>query len=253
MFNAGFIREGDHKHEQHGQDAEDGDDTDQGGVYGVEKFRSGRHLSFAPFRMVPAHLEQSMIRIYLLHDFVAAPYENKADHGLIQSDGHRLSRISDGAERTEHIRVDDVDGGIQQPVVLHDGIDHVEAAVHDFAQGQQGQDGYGRQHERYGDMTDKLPAARPVDPASLVITVVNSRNGCQIDDEVHSDVLPHRRGRKNPRPVLRRGVPVDGIDMEERQDAVQDAVVGRQQAVDNVADDDPGQKMRKQYRGLGHP
>lgn len=181
-----------------------------------------------------------MVRIHFFHDFIASPYENKADDGLIQSDSHCLCRIPDGAEGTEHICVDDVYGRIEQPVVLHDGIDHVEAAVHDFAQSEQGQDGYGRQHERNGDMADELPAGSAVDPAGFVITVINPRNGRQIDDEVHPEILPDRRGRKNPRPVLRRGIPVDGIDMEERQDPVQDTVVGRQQAVDDVADDDPG-------------
>ena len=61
-----------------------------------------------------------------------------------------------------------------------------------------------------------------------------------------------RRGRKNPS-VLRRGVPVDGVDMKERQDPVQDTVVSRQQAVDDVAHNNPGQEMREQNRGLGHP
>lgn len=69
-------------------------------------------------------------------------------------------------------------------------------------------------------MTDKLPAGGTVDPACFVITVVDPRNGCQIDDEVHPEVLPHRRGCKNPRPVLWGGVPVDGINMEERQHPV---------------------------------
>lgn len=133
LFNARFIREGHHEHQKHRQDAEDGDDADQGSIYGVEKFGSGRHrvvLLSEWFRLV---LEQRMVRIHLLHDFVASPYENKSDYGLIQTDGHCLCRIPDGAEGTEHVRVDDVDGRIQQPVVLHDGIDHVEAAVHNFA------------------------------------------------------------------------------------------------------------------------
>lgn len=102
-------------------------------------------------------------------------------------------------------------------------------------------------------MADELPAGSAVDPAGFVITVINSRYSRQINDEVHPEVLPDRRGRKNPRPVLRGGVPVDGVDMEERQDPVQDTVVGRQQAVDDVADDDPGQEMREQNRGLSHP
>lgn len=54
LFNAGFVGEGHHEHKQHRQDAENGDDADQRGIHGVEKFRSGRHLGFAPFRMIPA-------------------------------------------------------------------------------------------------------------------------------------------------------------------------------------------------------
>lgn len=102
-------------------------------------------------------------------------------------------------------------------------------------------------------MADELPPGSAVDPAGFVITVINSRDSRQIDDEVHPEVLPDRRGRKNPRPVLRRGVPVDGVDMKERQDPVQDTVVSRQQAVDDVAHNNPGQEMREQNRGLGHP
>lgn len=102
-------------------------------------------------------------------------------------------------------------------------------------------------------MADELPAGSAVDPAGFIITVINPRNGRQIDDEVHPKVLPNRRGRKNPRPVLRRGVPVDGIYMEERQDPVQDTVVGRQQAIDDVTHDNPGQEMREQNGGLSYP
>lgn len=54
LLNAGFVGKGHHEHKQHGQDAENGDDADQCCIHGVEKFRSGRHLSLAPFRMVPA-------------------------------------------------------------------------------------------------------------------------------------------------------------------------------------------------------
>lgn len=252
LFNAGFIGEGHHEHEQHRQDAQDGDDADQNGVYGVEQFRSGRHrysLLSERFRLV---LEQRMVRIHLLHDFVAAPHEDEADHRLVQADSHRLCRVPDGAKGTENVRVDDIDGRIQEAVVLHDGINHIEAAVHNFAKRQQRQNGHGWQHERNGDMADELPAGSAVDPPGFVVAVVNARDGGQINDEVHPEVLPDRRDREDPCPIFRRCIPVDGIDMEERQDPVQDAVVRRQQAVNNVADNDPGQEMGEQNRGLRH-
>lgn len=56
LFNAGFVGKGHHEHKQHRQDAENGDDADQRGIHGIEKFRSGRHLGFAPFRMIPGLL-----------------------------------------------------------------------------------------------------------------------------------------------------------------------------------------------------
>lgn len=59
-----------------------------------------------------------MIRIDFLDDFIAAPYQNETDDGLIESYGHGLSRVADRPEGAEYVRINDVNRWIQETVVL---------------------------------------------------------------------------------------------------------------------------------------
>ena len=94
-------------------------------------------------------------------------------------------------------------------------------------------------------MQDLLPAPGAVDLRRLVQIGRNRRDAREEGDGAPPDVAPNVGDGEDRAPILGRGVPLDRIQPDRLQKAVQKPVVGRQKHVYDRVDDNPGNEVRQ--------
>lgn len=196
--------------------------------------------------------EQSAFGELLPDDPVCCEDQDEADDGLVQADGHREARVARILESAVHVGVDDLRDRHQRAVVADDRVEHAEVAVEDAADRHQRHDADGRGQKRDRNIDDALEARGAVDVRRLVEALVNAGDRRQIDDRVVARVLPDVEDQQDRVPVARRRIEIDARTAACHDQIVEQARVRAEDALQHVADDNPGNKVREKHHGLGH-
>ena len=94
--------------------------------------------------------------------------------------------------------------------------------------------------------------ARAVDDRGLIERAVDAVDRGHVDDHVVADVFPDAQERQDERPEAYRFllIPLDRIHAHADEHVVDQALVGRQEGIDKVAHDNPGEEVRQEDRRL---
>ena len=207
-------------------------------------------LSF--FIFSPPFSEQAAVGIDLLHCHVGNDDQNTSDGILQQTGGATVAIVVILHQGFVHIYVDGGGSLRQRAGIARYMIEQAEIAGENVAHIQNEHDGKNGAQQGKGDALDLLSDGGAVDYRAFIHALIKAGDTGHINNHGIAEGLPGIQEDQNIRPGLGILIPLDGGAAGVENHVVDQAAIGGQEGIHEIADNNPGKEMGQEGGRLAY-